>query len=138
MIAMKIADKNQTYTQYAYHRMLGCSMVFIAWDEEQQTPMLYKTEPSGYYAGFKACATGVKQIEATSNLEKAFRKTNNKDPESLSGCVETALLALSQALASDLKSNQLEVAVVTKGNPVFRTLTNEEVDEHLNSMAEKE
>jgi len=138
VLAKKMASENQVYTQEAWMRMLGCTLIFIGYDEELDKCHLFKTEPSGYYAGYKACATGVKQVEATSNLEKVFRKTNNKDPQNLSACVETALLALSQALASDLKSNQLEVAIVTKENPVFRTLTNEEVDEHLNSMAEKE
>jgi len=138
MIAKKIADKNQTYTQYAYHRMLGCSMVFIAWDEEQQTPMLYKTEPSGYYAGFKACATGVKQIEAMNYLEKNFKKKDNKEPENLREAVETALAALSTALQSDLKANQIEVGIVSKDSPKFVSLTKEEIDDYLNSLADKE
>jgi len=138
MIAKKIADKNQTYTQYAYHRMLGCSMIFIAWDEEQQTSMLYKTEPSGYYAGFKACATGVKQIEAVNFLEKNFKKKDNKEPENLRETVETALAALSTALQSDLKSNQIEVGIVSKENPKFASLSKDEIDDYLNSLADKE
>lgn len=138
MIAKKIADKNQTYTQYAYHRMLGCTLCFIGWDEEQNCVHLFKSEPSGYYAGFKACASGVKQIEATTFLEKNFKKRGNKVPTDLNETIETALGAMSTALASDLKSNQLEVGVVSKDHPEFRTLTAAEIDDHLNSLAEKE
>jgi len=138
MIAKRIADKNQTYTQYAYHRMLGCTLCFIGWDEEQDCVHLFKTEPSGYYAGFKACASGVKQIEATTFLEKNFKKKGNKCPESLNETIETALAAMSTALAADLKSNQLEVGIVSKASPEFRTLSREEIDERLNSLAEKE
>jgi len=138
MIAKKIADKNQTYTQYAYHRMLGCTLCFIGWDEEQDCVHLFKSEPSGYYAGFKACASGVKQIEATTFLEKNYKKRGNKEPATYEETVETALAALSTALAADLKSNQIEVGVVSKANPNFRTLSAAEIDEHLNSLAERD
>ena len=118
--------------------MLGCSMIFVAWDEEKQSSMLYKTEPSGYYAGFKACATGVKQIEAVNFLEKNFKKKDNKEPENLRETVETALAALSTALQSDLKSNQIEVGIVSKENPKFTSLSKDEIDDYLNSLADKE
>jgi len=138
MIAKRIADKNQTYTQYAYHRMLGCSLCFIGWDAEQEQVHLYKTEPSGYYAGFKACASGVKQTEATTFLEKDFKKRNNQEPGTLQETMETALAAMSTALASDLKSSQLEVGMVSKEQPLFRVLSKEEIDDYLTSLAEKE
>merc|ERR1711974_27099 len=106
--------------------------------EDQEIPLLYRTEPSGYYAGFRACATGVKQIEATTFLEKNFKKRDNAAPATLQETVEIALSAMSTALASDLKSNQLEVAVVSKENPEFTVLSRAEIDEHLNALAEKE
>merc|ERR1711907_521193 len=112
-MAKRMADLNQVYTQEARMRMLGTTMVFLGWDDEQQKPLLYRTEPSGYYAGFKACATGVKQIEA-------------------------GIAALMTALACDIKSHQIEVGVVSKDNPEFTVLSKKEIDEHLNSLAEKE
>ena len=60
VMAKKMADLNQVYTQHAARRMLGTTMMFLGWDEEADKALLYRTEPSGYYAGFRACATGVK------------------------------------------------------------------------------
>lgn len=53
-------------------------MIFVAIDEENR-PQLYKTDPAGYYCGYKATAAGVKQTEANSFLEKKLKKRQNFD-----------------------------------------------------------
>lgn len=138
LLAKGMADINQFYTQNAYHRMLGVNMIFIGYDEEKDVCHLYKTEPSGYYAGFRACTTGVKQIEANTWLEKNYKKNNSKLPKNLTEAIETGMIALATALASELKSDQIEIGIVTKDNPTFRTLSKAEIDERLNVLADRE
>ncbi len=48
-------------------------MVLVSMDEEKG-PQVYKTDPAGYYCGYKAVAVGVKQTEANNYLEKKIRK----------------------------------------------------------------
>jgi 20S proteasome subunit alpha 1 len=48
-------------------------MILIAFDDENG-PQVYKADPAGYYCGYKAATAGVKNIEASTHLEKEFRK----------------------------------------------------------------
>ena len=118
-------------------RPLGCSMIVIGWDEEYDKPMLYKSDPAGYYCGFRATSAGVKQTEANTFLEKKLKKKKNAS-WGLDHSIEVALSCLTSVLSADFKSSEVEIAVVSKDNPRFRVLANEEVDVHLTSLAEKD
>jgi len=125
-------------------RPLGVATTMISLDPELG-PQLYKSDPAGYYAGYKATATGPKTQEATNFLEKKL-----KDREYAEGSweevVELGIAAMSSVLSVDFKKNELEIGIVggpkeggaegTEGG--FRALSEEEIDERLQSIAEKD
>jgi len=84
VLAKRLANINQVYTQRAYMRPLGVAMTLIAVDSEHGT-QLYKCDPAGYYVGYKATASGPKQQEALNFLEKKAEEQGTCGRE-LGGC----------------------------------------------------
>ena len=85
--------------------------------DPEKGPLVYKTDPAGYYCGYKATSVGVKQTEANNYLEKKLRKN---PAWTFHQTVEVAISALANVLAADFKGSDIEVGVVTADNPRFR------------------
>ncbi|KAF1987467.1 proteasome core particle subunit alpha 1 [Aulographum hederae CBS 113979] len=144
VLAKRIANINQVSTQRAYMRPLGVAATMISLDSEFG-PQLYKCDPAGYYVGYKATASGPKTQEALNYLE---RKLKGKDcaEGSWEEVVELGISTLSTVLSVDFKKGELEIGIVggpktdgSEGTDVeFRALTEDEIDERLQAIADKD
>merc|ERR1712066_276787 len=108
MLCRRIADICQVYTQNAEMR-----------------PLVYKSDPAGYYCAFKACSVGPKSTEANSFLEKKLKKRPDGDFE-FDETIQLAINCLSTILSADFKATEIEVGVVSKENPSFKVLSEAE------------
>lgn len=133
-MARRMADVNQLYTQQAAMRPLGCTMILIGMDEELG-PQLWSCDPAGYYVGFKATAAGVKRTEATNALEKKIRKNPQWTRDQT---IEEAISVLSSVVSMDFKPSEIEIGVVSKDDPKFRKLSEDEIEKHLSALAERD
>ena len=100
-------------------------------------PQLYRCDPAGHYLGYKACAAGFKEQEATNFLEKRV-KAASAEGMSMKEAVESALIGLQTVVGSDLKSTDLEMAVMTVDAPKWKVLTEQEIDAHLTAMSDRD
>jgi 20S proteasome subunit alpha 1 len=127
----------------AYMRPYGVATTLISLDEELG-PQLFKCDPAGYYIGYKGTAAGPKQQEALNHLEKKLKNKDCADGD-WKDVVELAITTLSTVLSMDFKKTEIEIGIVGgprpdgKGTtPAFRTLTEDEIDERLQAIAEKD
>lgn len=141
-LCRSLCEKIQVYTQHAYMRLHACSGILIGMDEEK-VPHLYKFDPSGFCAGYKACVIGNKEHECTSILERLVEKRKRKSKEEnidddIRNTIVLATEALQTTLAIELKASEIEMAVVSVKNPVFTQISEEEIDEYLTYIAERD
>ncbi|KAH3687383.1 hypothetical protein WICPIJ_001660 [Wickerhamomyces pijperi] len=133
-LSKRMANLAQIFTQRAYMRPLGVGLTFAAVDYEDG-PSLFKNDPAGYYIGSKANATGPKQQELTTALEKKFKKKQCLDGDWKS-IVEQGIILLSNTLNTEFRKGDIEVGVALEGK--FFTLSVEDIDERLVSIAEQD
>jgi len=133
-LALKVANIGQVYTQHAYMRPYGVSAMFLAMDEEKG-PSLFKVDPAGHFMGQKAWAAGAKEQEAMNTLEKIVKK---KSATTETDTIQCAIGALQTVMGMDFKPADIEVGVVSKSRVGFARLTEDEIDTHLNAIAERD
>lgn len=137
-LSQKVANIAQVYTQHAYMRPYGVTAFFSAIDDEKG-PQLYKVQPTGTYLGYKACSAGTKEDDANNGLEKIVKSYANKVTQANEKrTIEDAINCLQTVLGIDFKMNDCEVGVVANNKTEFRRLTPEEIDTHLNNIAERD
>ena len=133
-LAKRIADKAQVKTQYASMRPLGVATVVLGIDDEHG-PQLFRVDPAGYYAGYRACSAGAKDTEATNLLEKKVKADQEFSKDE---CIQTAIAALQNVLAEDFKATEIEVGVVHTERKDFAVLSVSQIEEHLVAISEKD
>lgn len=138
VLAKRMANLSQIYTQRAYMRPLGVILTFISVDEELG-PSIYKCDPAGYYVGYKATATGPKQQELTTSLENYYKKKNvgsHLDMEEWEKVVEFGITQMIDSLGTEFSKKDLEIGVATENK--FIILTPDEIEERLVAIAEQD
>lgn len=101
-------------------------------------PRIYKVDPAGHSEGFRGCASGTKEQEAMTLLEKAYKKKtqaggNFTGEEGTEAVIEV----LQNVIGADFKAGDVEVAVATVAKPEFKVLDAQEIEHYLNIIADK-
>ncbi|KXN67789.1 N-terminal nucleophile aminohydrolase [Conidiobolus coronatus NRRL 28638] len=134
ILAKRLANINQVYTQHAAMRPLGVSMILIGMDEEEG-PRLFKIDPAGYYVGYKATGAGAKQQDVLNHLEKKLKRESELSDQDT---IELAITTLSTVLSVDFKPSEIEIAIVSEENPKFVVLNESQIEAHLQRIVEKD
>jgi proteasome alpha subunit len=130
MLARRVGDIMQMYTQHAGVRPFGVSMLFGGVDKFG--PRLFQSDPGGTCFGFKAAAIGAGSETAREVLESGYR-----EDISLEDSIALAIECVSRVVEGKIDAQKVKIAVVPTSTKKFRKLSNEEVDDYLSKRESK-
>uniref|UniRef100_A0A7S3N202 Proteasome subunit alpha type n=1 Tax=Strombidium inclinatum TaxID=197538 RepID=A0A7S3N202_9SPIT len=123
------------FSQQVGMRPLCISLTLVGVDEEFG-PQVFRIDPSGQAIGFKGVSSGTKEQEAMTQLEKQFKKAGAGEWDSRK-TVEVAIQVMQAVTSSDFKADEIEIGFSNAANPLFRKLTESEVETVLNDLADR-
>ncbi|XP_051214973.1 proteasome subunit alpha type-6 [Lolium perenne] len=118
MLALWLGDRAQVRTQHAKLRPYRVVATIVGIDEEKRTPELFTCDPAGLVLGHKATSAGFKGLEAIKFLEE--KMTGDRLP--FESTIEMAVSAMRHVLEDNKEGHDIEVGVVRKSSPAFRTV----------------
>lgn len=122
-----VCDVKQTYTQHGGVRPFGVALVIAGVDS--RGARLFVTEPSGQYWSYNAVGIGAGGQAVNDFFEKNYR------PEaSLDEVIILGLRALSKAVESQPKPENVEIGIASVDEKAFRKLSKEEVEAYLSKI----
>ncbi|KAJ3735613.1 nucleophile aminohydrolase [Lentinula guzmanii] len=130
LLAQRLCDMKQGYTQYGGLRPFGVSLLYAGYDQQHQF-QLYHSDPSGNYSGWKATCIGANNGTAQSLLKQEY-----KDDIEVKAAISLVLKTMSKTMDSTtLGSEKLEFAVITldpeTNLPKAKIYKPDEIDELL-------
>ena len=132
VLARRIADICQVYTQEASNRAMACVMLLIGIDDEKGA-QIFKVDPAGHFLPYSAVATGKAEQEAMNFLEKRAGELKSLDDNAT---IEMAISAMQYVLSTDFKGAEIEIGIVSRGNKL-RVLNEDDIEERLNAISER-
>lgn len=117
-----VAGIQQRYTQSGGTRPFGISTLIAGFDENDNVPKLYQTEPSGIYSAWKAQAIGRSSKTVREFLEKNYP---TEEPLNEAETIKLAIKALLEVVQTGAKN--IEISVM-KPNANPKPLSDEEIE----------
>lgn len=129
-LSKKLCDMLQMYTQNGGVRPFGSALIIGGvYDDNCK---LFETDPSGALIEYKATAIGAGRTQVMDVFEN-----NYKEDMSLDEAIELALTAINEATDHETSSENVEIAIITKENPVYSKIPQEEVQKYIDDLIAK-
>ncbi|WP_321431307.1 archaeal proteasome endopeptidase complex subunit alpha [uncultured Methanolobus sp.] len=130
VIAKKICDHKQTYTQYGGVRPYGTALLIAGVDDSR--PRLFESDPSGALLEYKATAIG-----AGRNAFMEIFEADYKEDMDIDAAIMLGMKALYTSTEGKVDAATLELGIVTLEDRQFRKLSREEVSGFVSRISEE-
>jgi proteasome alpha subunit len=128
IVAKRIGDIKQLYTQHAGVRPFGVSIIFGGVDKTGEH--IYATDPSGSYRSYKAVTIGVGREAVEDVLKEEYR-----EDLTLEESIKLAVKCLVKSTQARGEQPLIKIAVVPSATKKFRSLPKEEVDKYVKDVS---
>ncbi len=127
IVAKRIGDIKQLYTQHAGVRPFGVSIVFGGVDKTGCK--LFTTDPSGSYRAYKAVAIGIGREAVEKILKEEYR-----DGLMLEEAIKLAVKCLAKSLQSRGEQPKIKISIIPADTKRFRQLASDEVEAYTKGV----
>ncbi len=127
VIAKRIGDIKQLYTQHAGVRPFGVSIVFGGVDKTGCR--VFTTDPSGSYRAYKAVAVGIGRETVEKILKEEYR-----DDLTLEESIRLGVKCLVKSLKARGEQPKIKIAVIPTSTKRFRQLTDSELEKYIKDV----
>jgi proteasome alpha subunit len=127
VVAKRVGDVKQLYTQHAGVRPFGVSIIFAGADKTGGR--LFATDPSGSIRGWKAIAVGVGK-----ETVEGILKTEYDEKLDLESVTKLAIKSLVKAQEARGEQPRVKIAVVPIATKKIKMLTEEEIETYRKAI----
>ncbi len=127
VLAKRVGDVKQLYTQHAGVRPFGVSIIFAGTDKTGSR--LFATDPSGSIRGWKALAVGVGK-----ETVEGILNTEYDEKSDLESAIKLAIKSLVKAQEARGEQPRVQIAVVPATTKKMKMLTEEEIETYRKSI----
>jgi len=129
ILAKKICDFKQLYTQHGGVRPFGIAMLLAGVNE---APRLFETDPSGALIEYKATAIGSGRPTAMEIFEEKYVEGMGKED-----AIGLALAVMDEVADGKVNEGTVELAVIELKTKEFKKLSDSEVKEYISKVKRK-
>jgi proteasome alpha subunit len=126
VVAKRVGDIKQLYTQHAGVRPFGVSIIFGGIDKTGNR--LFATDPSGSIRGWKAVAFGVGR-----ETVEGILKTDYKEDMDLNAATQLVTKSLVKAQEARGEKPGVKIAIIPASTKKMENLSDSEVEKHMKS-----
>jgi len=126
VVAKRVGDIKQLYTQHAGVRPFGVSIIFGGIDKTGSR--LFATDPSGSIRGWKAVAVGVGK-----ETVEGILKTDYDEKSDLETATKLTIKALVKAQEARGEQPRVKITVISAATKKMKMLTDEEIETYMKS-----
>jgi proteasome alpha subunit len=126
VVAKRVGDIKQLYTQHAGVRPFGVSIIFGGIDKTGSR--LFATDPSGSIRGWKAVAVGVGR-----ETVEGILKTDYNEKMDLETAISLAIKALVKAQEARSEQPRVKISVIPAATKKMKSLTDAEIEKYVKS-----